>query len=133
MANHDKGKSKRKGSSCALCKPHKQPGVRKRRFVSGSVEPRGIRNSGISATKTWRQEAQAQMQEIEQIGEHAEGWACPCCGGDGASKGCVWCGMPCPDGGHVWDVSDLAGSGMIRCKVCLADGYVEDGSKQVVA
>lgn len=45
MSHHDKGKTKRKGSSCGLCKPHKRQGV---------DDPR-------------RQERRARISEREQV------------------------------------------------------------------
>ena len=40
-------------------------------------------------------------------------------------KGCVWCGFNCPDGEHDWGSSGLEGPGWRRCRICLADDYVE--------
>lgn len=120
MANHDKGKSKRKGSGCLMCKPQKAPWAKKRGKLSAwTVGARSGR---------WLQENLGQLAEEEQIREHAAGWSCPCCGGDGLTTGCVWCGMPCPDDRHDWGDSDMEGPGWIQCKVCLADAYIEEGA-----
>jgi len=52
MAHHDKGKTKRKGSTCYLCKPQKRKGWKKRGNVRDKV-------------KTWKQEWRGWLKEKE--------------------------------------------------------------------
>jgi hypothetical protein len=117
MANYDRGKSKRKGSSCQMCKPQKAKWAKKRgKLPAWTVGSRAGR---------WVQENKGHLTEKEQLAAVQNPVTCPSCGKDGVTEGCVWCGMPCPEESHDWDSSDLEGSGWIRCRVCLADGYVE--------
>tara|TARA_Y100000310_G_C20470094_1_gene709553 strand:+ start:290 stop:496 length:207 start_codon:yes stop_codon:yes gene_type:complete len=62
MANYKKGKSKRKGSSCLLCKPHKANGVKKRNFTRGGASVHGFHD----LSGPWKQEAQSLLNEEEQ-------------------------------------------------------------------
>ena len=117
MPNCKKGRSKRKGSSCRLCKPQKAPWAKKRGSLpSWTVGHRAGR---------WRQENLGHLKEHEQIAEAENPVTCPVCGLDGVTEGCVWCGLPCPDGKHDWGSGDLEGGGWRRCQTCYGDDYVE--------
>ena len=72
------------------------------------------------------QESKARISEREQINAlHDYGWACPCCGKDGVTEGCVWCGFSCQDGAHKWTLEYLPahGEGFVSCRICGADGW----------
>jgi len=116
MANHKRRRPKNARSGCLMCKPHKANGVRKRGSVHGGAR--------IALSRTWKQEARAALGEREQLDEQAAPWRCPVCEGDGIRQGCVWCGMPCPEGEHQWGQSDLEAPGWRRCQVCFADDFV---------
>ena len=57
MAHHKKGRSKRKGSSCKLCKPQKSTAVKKRGEVS---------NGWGGRVRSWKQEYLGWLAEWEQ-------------------------------------------------------------------
>lgn len=71
MANHKRRRPKNRRAGCLLCKPHKANGVKKRKFISGIRPEYGVQGSTVG-TGTWRQEAQAQLNEIEQIFEMSQ-------------------------------------------------------------
>ena len=117
MAHHKRGCTKNQRAGCLACKPQKMMGVKKRQQGVGAV-------AGPHPGRLL-QEAKGHLNLSEQVEEHAQGWTCGCCGGDGSSKGCIWCGLPCPEGEHVWGPSDLEGIGWRRCTRCFADDYVD--------
>ena len=52
MAHHDKGKSKRKGSSCIMCKPHKSNSFKGSRDMQTVQEKKAREGSRRRATTT---------------------------------------------------------------------------------
>lgn len=67
MANYKKEKSKRKGSSCKMCKPWKRKCVKKRKLLRGAADVHGY--NGLRGP--WGAEARSYLNEKEwKQGDH---------------------------------------------------------------
>ena len=95
MAHHDKGATKRKGSSCPLCKPHK----------NGWTNPRSL--------DVKRQDEKDHVDGMMQMSQVR---VCPYCHGTAKMDGCgdtdcILC-------------NPVDADGLASCEVCHGDGVI---------